>query len=105
MLSPHTRFRYAFPSSQLEAGFKPTCIPIPVSQNGGIALLCRTGSLPSSPVLVARTNDTPWKAPTGPEAYRRLKELRPVGNHPANAVWEEKLAPRVHDPLDSMRMN
>ncbi|KAF8326997.1 uncharacterized protein EI90DRAFT_3226658 [Cantharellus anzutake] len=35
----------------------------------------------SSPVLVYRTSTTPWKPPTGPEAYRELKELKPVFNH------------------------
>lgn len=60
--------------------------------------------LPSSPVLVARTGRTPWKAPTGLEAYRVLKELRPVGDHPLNAVWEDKLAHRLFDLLKSMKV-
>jgi hypothetical protein len=37
--------------------------------------------LPSAPLLVARTGTTSWKARTGPEAYREVKELRTVGNH------------------------
>jgi hypothetical protein len=46
--------------------------------------------LPSGPALVARTG-TPWKAPTGPEAYRRIRELRAVGNHALTEVWEGNL--------------
>ncbi|KAF8957089.1 hypothetical protein BDZ97DRAFT_1670470 [Flammula alnicola] len=61
--------------------------------------------LPSTPVLVARTSPTPWKAPTGPEAYRKTKELRPVGNHAAlKAVWEDDLAPKLHALLQSMKV-
>ncbi|KAK0442869.1 hypothetical protein EV421DRAFT_551705 [Armillaria borealis] len=60
--------------------------------------------LPSAPVLVARTGTTPWKAPTGPEAYRQLKELRAVGNHALEEVWEGNLAPELHALLDSMEV-
>jgi hypothetical protein len=60
--------------------------------------------LPSTPVLVARTSHTPWKAPTGPEAYRMVKELCAIGDHALEAVWEDKLAPRLHDLLDSMKV-
>ncbi|SJL07900.1 uncharacterized protein ARMOST_11257 [Armillaria ostoyae] len=60
--------------------------------------------LPSAPVLVARTGITPWKAPTGPEAYRKLKELRVVGNHALEEVWEGNLAPELHVLLDSMEV-
>ncbi|KAK7447030.1 hypothetical protein VKT23_014243 [Stygiomarasmius scandens] len=61
--------------------------------------------LPSSPVLVART-DAPWKAPTGPEAYRVIRELRPVGNHALklHEVWEDNLAFKLHALLDSMQV-
>ena len=52
--------------------------------------------LPSGPVLVARTGSTPWEAPTGLEAYRKLKELRVVGDHEINDVWEDDLALKVH---------
>ncbi|KAH8111889.1 hypothetical protein DFH11DRAFT_1512491 [Phellopilus nigrolimitatus] len=58
--------------------------------------------LPSSPLLVARTCTTPWEAPRGPEAYRVLKEVRPVGNHPLADVWEDNLALKLHALLDSM---
>ncbi|KAK7447031.1 hypothetical protein VKT23_014244 [Stygiomarasmius scandens] len=61
--------------------------------------------LPSSPVLVARTG-APWKAPTGPEAYRVIRELRPVGNHALKLqeVWEDNLAFKLHTLLDSMKV-
>jgi hypothetical protein len=52
--------------------------------------------LPSSPVLIARTGSTPWEAPTGLEAYPKLKELRVVGEHEINDVWEDDLALKVH---------
>jgi hypothetical protein len=62
--------------------------------------------LPSAPVLVARTGTTPWEAPTGPEAYRKLKELRVVGNHAPNLkeAWEGDLAPKLRALLDSMEV-
>ncbi|PBK75246.1 hypothetical protein ARMSODRAFT_929310 [Armillaria solidipes] len=60
--------------------------------------------LPSAPVLVARTGTTPWKAPTGPEAYPTRKELRAVGNHALEEVWEGNLAPELHALLDSMEV-
>ncbi|KZT04518.1 uncharacterized protein LAESUDRAFT_298724 [Laetiporus sulphureus 93-53] len=60
--------------------------------------------LPSGPRLVARTGTTPWKEPTGPEAYRKLKELGPVGNHPLCEVWGDGLALKVHDLLDTMKV-
>ncbi|KAN0109281.1 hypothetical protein V8E52_009465 [Russula decolorans] len=44
------------------------------------------------PVLVARTGATPYKAPTGPEAYPRRKELRIVGDHEIKELWEDDLA-------------
>jgi hypothetical protein len=62
------------------------------------------GGLPSAPVLVARTSTTPWEEPTGPEAYRTVKELRPVGNHTLKEVWEGNLALKLHDLLDSMKV-
>ncbi|TFY73127.1 hypothetical protein EWM64_g10885 [Hericium alpestre] len=48
--------------------------------------------LPSKPVLVARTGTTPYEAPTGPEAYSKLKELRIVGDHEITEIWEDDLA-------------
>jgi hypothetical protein len=60
--------------------------------------------LPSAPVLVARTGTTPWEAPTGPEAYRKVKELCVVGNHTLKEVWEDNLAFTLHALLDSMKV-
>lgn len=57
--------------------------------------------LHSKPVLVARTGTDTWEPPAGPEAYLRRKELRTVGNHPLKAVWEDNLALRIHDILES----
>ncbi|KIK65003.1 hypothetical protein GYMLUDRAFT_381919 [Collybiopsis luxurians FD-317 M1] len=57
--------------------------------------------LPSAPVLVARTSITPWEKPTGPEAF---KELRPIGDHPLQKVWENKVASEVHKYLKSRRV-
>ncbi|KAJ7457634.1 hypothetical protein B0H11DRAFT_2160733 [Mycena galericulata] len=61
--------------------------------------------LPSRPVLVARTSTAPWHVPTGPEAYLVPRELRPVGHHALKEVWEDNLVLKVHDLLDSMRVN
>ena len=55
--------------------------------------------LPSQPTLIARTG-SPWEAPTGPEAYSRLRELSVVGYHEISDVWEDDLALRVHAILD-----
>ncbi|KAG8947964.1 hypothetical protein FRC04_010161 [Tulasnella sp. 424] len=60
--------------------------------------------LPSSPVLVARTGTILWQAPTGPEAYRKIKELHTVGNHALKEVWEGNLALKLHTLLDSMKV-
>ncbi|KAF9509980.1 hypothetical protein BS47DRAFT_1364881 [Hydnum rufescens UP504] len=57
--------------------------------------------LPSGPKLVYRTGTTPWIRPTGLEAYRELKELRPVFGHKLNTVWKE-LGREVYDFLDSV---
>ncbi|EJD02802.1 uncharacterized protein FOMMEDRAFT_167951 [Fomitiporia mediterranea MF3/22] len=59
--------------------------------------------LPSNPRLVARTG-IQWKAPTGPEAYRVIRELRTVGNHALLDVWEDNLALKIHDLLDTMKV-
>ncbi|THV02724.1 hypothetical protein K435DRAFT_836237 [Dendrothele bispora CBS 962.96] len=58
--------------------------------------------LPSAPILVARTSTTPWKAPTGPEAYPRRKELRPAGRHALVEVWEDNLAFKIHALLENV---
>ncbi|KAG9111561.1 hypothetical protein FRC07_008046 [Ceratobasidium sp. 392] len=56
--------------------------------------------LPSSPRLVYRMGTTPWTMPTGLEAYRQLKELRPVFGHKLNVVCKD-LGPKVCELLDS----
>ncbi len=65
---------------------------------------CYYAGLPSAPILVARTSTTPWKAPTGPEAYHRLKELRVVGEHALNSVWGDDLGVKVSSLLDEMNV-
>jgi hypothetical protein len=59
--------------------------------------------LSSSPRLVYRssTETIPWRMPTGPEAYRELKELRPVFGHRINDVWTTNLGPKIRQLLDS----
>lgn len=55
-------------------------------------------------VLVARTSNTPWEAPSGPEQDRKIKEFRPgVGNlnHPIREAWSN-LAPKIIAILNSM---
>ena len=53
----------------------------------------------NAPVLVARTGTAPWEAPKGPEGYRKLKQLKIVGNHVLTEDWENTLAPKIHDPI------
>ena len=53
----------------------------------------------STPPLAARTSTTQQQPPVGPEAYRILKELRPVSNHPISEVWEENLSSGLRDLL------
>ncbi|EJD02794.1 uncharacterized protein FOMMEDRAFT_156139 [Fomitiporia mediterranea MF3/22] len=60
--------------------------------------------LPSAPVLVARTSTTPWQEPSGPEAYRTAKELGTVYNHALSKAWNDNLAPKVFNLLDSMKI-
>jgi hypothetical protein len=38
------------------------------------------------------------------EAYPPRKELRPVINHSLTDVWEDDLALKIHDTLDSMNV-
>ena len=55
--------------------------------------------LPSKPRLITRTGP-PWEAPSGPEAYPRLKELKIPGDHEILEVWEDNLALKIHAILD-----
>jgi hypothetical protein len=55
-------------------------------------------------VLVARTGTTPYGAPTGPEAYPKLKELKIVGGHEIKELWEDDLAFKVHAILSENKV-
>ncbi|KAH8119367.1 hypothetical protein DFH11DRAFT_1686263 [Phellopilus nigrolimitatus] len=65
-----------------------------------------SGISPSPPKLVYRTGllTTPWVKPKGPEAYRKLKQIRGVFNHRLNDVWED-LGPQVRDLLNVQRIS
>ncbi|KAI9438817.1 hypothetical protein H4582DRAFT_2146717 [Lactarius indigo] len=58
--------------------------------------------LPSRPISVYRTGER-WKRPTGLEAYRVPKELRPICEHPIADVWRE-LGQQVYQYLDSVNV-
>ncbi|KAH9178534.1 hypothetical protein EDB89DRAFT_1842986 [Lactarius sanguifluus] len=58
--------------------------------------------LPSHPVLVFQTG-APWKKPTGPEAYRVPKEIRPVFDDQIAAVWDE-MGTQIFEYLDSVKV-
>ncbi|KAI0920100.1 hypothetical protein AcV7_006093 [Taiwanofungus camphoratus] len=85
-----------YPSSVLSLDHSP---PHLVSKDE--AMFYYSGISPSPPKLVYRTGlqTDPWVKPTGPEAYRRLKEVRGVYGHRINDVWEE-LGPKVRDILN-----
>jgi hypothetical protein len=61
--------------------------------------------LPSQPPLIATTKPGPFEAPTGPEAYSILKELRELGDHPLASAWDHGLADRLRRGLNTMRVN
>jgi len=44
------------------------------------------------------------EGPTGLEAYHKAKELRAVGKHMLQEVWEDDLALKLHAVLDSMKV-
>ncbi|CUS12723.1 unnamed protein product [Tuber aestivum] len=58
--------------------------------------------LPSEPPLIATTKPNPIDAPTGPEAYTVLKELRYLGEHPLATLWDNGLAGELSSSLASM---
>jgi hypothetical protein len=60
--------------------------------------------LPSALILVACTSTTPWKVPSGLEAYLKVKELCPISNHILKEIWEGNLAPELHTLLDLMKV-
>jgi len=55
----------------------------------------------SEPTLLYRTGKEQWSPPRGPEAQRRLKELRGVFTHPITKVWNHDLGWRVVEVLDA----
>ena len=61
--------------------------------------------LPSEPTLVYRTGKEQWSPPSGPEAQRRLKELREVFNHPITKVWHNGLAWKVVSVMDDHKVS
>ena len=56
--------------------------------------------LPSEPMLLYRTGKQ-WHPPRGPEAQRRLKELREVFTHPIVNVWNDDLGWKVVEVMDA----
>ncbi|KAI0672614.1 hypothetical protein C8Q78DRAFT_1020432 [Trametes maxima] len=71
-------------ATSLEADSDPRA----VSQ---VEALSYYAGLPSEPRLIYRTGK-PWVPPSGPEAQRRTKELRPVFNHSIVGLWSNGLA-------------
>lgn len=57
--------------------------------------------LPSEPTLLYRTGKEKWSPPRGPEAYRRMKELCEVFNHPITQFWNKDLGWKVVDIMDT----
>ena len=61
--------------------------------------------LPSGPPLVARTSNTPWEMPSGPEAYRKAKELGGADSHSAlKKAWRNNLSHEIGALLDSRKV-
>jgi hypothetical protein len=69
------------------------------------AMFYYSGISPAPPKLVYRTGSskTPWVKPTGPEAYRKLKQARGVFGHKLNVVWKD-VGPLVRDLLNTRRV-
>lgn len=61
---------------------------------------CYYAGLHSEPMLLYRTGKE-WIPPSGPEAYRRLKELCEVFNHPITKVWNHDLGWKVVNIMDT----
>lgn len=49
----------------------------------------------SLPRLVARSSCDIWMRPTGAEAYLSPKELKPLGTHLLQEVWEDTVGPAM----------
>ncbi|KIM33494.1 hypothetical protein M408DRAFT_155554, partial [Serendipita vermifera MAFF 305830] len=80
----------------------PTYTTAPYSVSKPESIFYYSG-LPSGPVLVYRTGTKPWKRPTGPEAYRELKDVLPVFGHEILTVWDD-LGPKICECLDSVQI-
>lgn len=65
-----------------------------------------SGISSAPPTIVYRSDSIkrPWVKPTGPEAYRRLKEMRGVFGHKLNDVWNKEVGPLVRDLLTTQRV-
>ncbi|KZT06644.1 uncharacterized protein LAESUDRAFT_725735 [Laetiporus sulphureus 93-53] len=59
----------------------------------------------TGPVLICRTSRGVWELPRGAEEYFRPKELKVVGNHDIQDVWEKGLAAEVHVALREKKIN
>ena len=57
--------------------------------------------LPSEPALIARSSAELWVEPKGPEAYLVPKELKPVGPHDLDRMWEPIVASAIEAYLGS----
>lgn len=64
------------------------------------AMFYYSGISPTPPKLVYRTGSSkaPWVKPTGPEAQRKLKQVRGVYGHKLNGIWSD-VGPRVRNLL------
>lgn len=76
--------------------------PKTISSDAEYEATCYYIGLPSTPVSVYRTG-TPFKRPTGPEAYHIWREVMPVFDHLIADAWDE-LGPLVPDYLDSINV-
>jgi hypothetical protein len=76
--------------------------PLPVSE---VEAKHYYAGLHSRTILIARTGLNPWEAPSGPEEYLRLKELRILGAHKIEHVWEDDLVLKVHAILDDKEID
>ncbi len=61
--------------------------------------------LNSGPLLLYRTGKEKWSPPKGPEAYRRLKEVCEVFNHPIVEPWNRGLGWEVGELMDTFEVS
>ncbi|KAG9086388.1 hypothetical protein FRC06_003116 [Ceratobasidium sp. 370] len=61
-------------------------------------------SLPSKPELIAHTSTELWIKPWGAKAYLVVKELKPVGPHNLDCVWEPVVASTIKVYLMSQQV-